>query len=120
EGTDGTPSENSWTVFASFTTLGFFTTLPTVFSPLGRWVSPTAREWLLLLMCGGLSVVAQLLMTKALGKLTAVGLGIIQQTTVVLALIGGIAFFGESISARAAAGSIITLAGVVWSVRSKP
>jgi drug/metabolite transporter (DMT)-like permease len=33
---------------------------------------------------------------------------------------GGIAFFGESISVRAAVGSIITLAGVVWSVRSKP
>jgi len=119
ESTDGTPSENSWTVFASFTTLGFFTTLPTVFSPLGRWSAPSGREWSLLLVCGGLSVAAQLLMTKALGKLTAVGLGIVQQTTVVLTMVGGIAFFGESITLRAGAGSIITLAGVVWSVRSK-
>ena len=119
EGTDGTPSESSWTVFASFTTLGFFTTLPTVFSPLGSWSPPTPREWLLLLACGGLSVAAQLLMTKALGKLTAGGLGILQQTTVVLTMVGGIAFFGEAISLRAAVGSIITLAGVVWSVRAK-
>jgi drug/metabolite transporter (DMT)-like permease len=58
-------------------------------------------------------------MTKALGKLTAGGLGIIQQTTVVLTMVGGIAFFSEAISLRAAAGGIITLTGVVWSGRAK-
>jgi drug/metabolite transporter (DMT)-like permease len=117
ETSDGTPSESSWTVFASFTTLGFLTTLPTAVPPFGVWVRPTAASWVLLLACGCLSVAAQLLMTKSLRHLTAVGLGITQQMTVVLAVIGGIVFFGEAVTLRAAVGSVITVAGVVWSVR---
>ena len=113
---DGAPSESSWTVFASFTLLGLLTTLPTILPPLGAWVSPTPREWLLLLACGILSVGAQLLMTSAFGRLTTVSMGIIQQTTVVLTMVGGLFFFGEPIGSRAAVGSIITVAGVVWSV----
>jgi drug/metabolite transporter (DMT)-like permease len=118
ETTDGTPSESSWTVFASFTTLGFLTTLPTAVPPFGTWVAPSAAIWVLLVACGCLSVAAQLLMTKSLRHLTAVGLGITQQMTVVLTMVGGIAFFGESVSMRAAVGSVITVAGVVWSVRA--
>jgi len=118
DGTDGTPSESSWTVFASFTTLGLLATLPTVLPPFGAWVAPAAREWWLLVICGLLSVGAQLLMTSALGRLTAVSLGIVQQATVVLAMMGGIAFFGESLSSQGAIGSVITMAGVLWSVLS--
>jgi drug/metabolite transporter (DMT)-like permease len=116
---DGAPGESSWTVFASFTTFGFATTLPAVFAPFGAWAVPTAKEWLLLVACGALSVLAQLLMTSALGKLTAVTLGIMQQTTVVLALIGGIIFFGESLGWRSALGGALTMTGVVWSVLSE-
>ena len=115
---DGSPSENTWTVFASFTLLGFLATLPTVVPPVGSWVSPTSRQWLLLIVCGLLSVGAQLLMTSALGKLTAVGLGIVQQITVVRTMAGGLLFFGEAIGVRGAAGSIITVAGVLWSMLS--
>ena len=118
EGTDGTPSESSWTVFASFTTVGLFATLPTVLPPFGAWLAPTAHDWALLAVCGLLSVGAQILMTSALGRLTAVGIGIIQQAAVVLAMAGGIAFFGEKVSWRGALGSVITMAGVVWSVLS--
>jgi drug/metabolite transporter (DMT)-like permease len=114
--TNGLPSESSWTVFASFTVLGLFTTLPTAFPPLGAWVAPTPRAWLLLVVCGCLGVAAQLLMTSAFGMLTAVGMGILQQSTVVLTMVGGLLFFGEPIAPRAAVGSIITIAGVVWSV----
>ena len=113
---DGASNESSWTVFASFTVLGLLTTLPTVFPPLGTWVAPTASEWLLLLGCGVLGVCAQLLMTSAFGMLTAVGMGILQQTTVVLTMVGGLLFFDEPISPRGTVGSIITVAGVVWSV----
>jgi drug/metabolite transporter (DMT)-like permease len=113
---DGAPNESSWTVFASFTILGLLTTLPTALPPLGAWVAPTPREWLLLVICGFLGVAAQLLMTSAFGMLTAVGMGIVQQTTVVLTMVGGLLFFGEPITPRAAIGSIITIAGVVWSV----
>ncbi len=113
---DGRPSENSWTVFASFTILGSLTTLPTVIPPLGAWVAPTAQEWVLLALCSLLSVAAQLLMTSALGRLTAVGLGIINQNTVVLTLVGGWLFFHESISLCGAIGGLLTIAGVLWSV----
>jgi drug/metabolite transporter (DMT)-like permease len=113
---DGSPNESSWTVFASFTVLGLLVTLPTALPPLGAWAAPTPREWLLLVVCGFLGVAAQLLMTSAFGTLTAVGMGIVQQTTVVLAMVGGLLFFGEPISPRGALGSIITVAGVVWSV----
>ena len=115
---DGTPSESSSTVFASFTTVGLLATLPCVLPPFGVWIAPAAREWWLLVVCGLLSVGAQLLLTSALGRLTAVGMGILQQATVVLAMAGGIVLFGEPLSARGAAGSVITMAGVMWSVLS--
>ena len=57
---DGTPSESSWTVFASFTTVGLLATLPTVLPPFGAWLAPTAHDWALLVMCGLLSVGAQI------------------------------------------------------------
>jgi drug/metabolite transporter (DMT)-like permease len=112
----GRPSESSWTVFASFTLFGSLTTLPTVLPPIGGWVAPTLREWFLLIGCSLLSVVAQLLMTSSLGRLTAVGLGIIQQAAVVLTLLGGWLFFHESISVLGAIGSLLTIGGVLWSV----
>lgn len=112
----GRPGEDSWTVFASFTLFGSLITLPTVFSPIGAWVAPTVQEWLVLAGCGLLSVVAQLLMTSSLGRLTAVGLGIIQQVTVVLTLLGGWLLLGESIGLRGAVGSLLTIGGVLWSV----
>jgi len=43
-------------------------------------------------------------------------MGIVQQTTVVLTMVGGLVFFGESITTQAGVGSLITVAGVVWSV----
>ena len=63
-----------------------------------------------------LSVAAQLLMTSALDRLTAVGLGIINQIAVVLTLAGGWLFFCEIITIRGAVGSLLTISGVLWSV----
>jgi drug/metabolite transporter (DMT)-like permease len=112
----GGRNENSWTVFASFTLLGTLTTLPTVFSPLGAWVTPSPREWILLAACSLLGIVGQLLMTFSLGRLTAVGLGVIQQVTVVLALFGGWLLFREPTSLRGVVGSLLTIAGVLFSI----
>ena len=113
---EGSPSESSWTVFASFTTLGLVATLPAVLPPYGSWVAPGGREWLLLVICGLLSIGGQVLMTASLGRLTAVNLGILQQVTVVLTMAGGIAVFDEPLRLRGAVGSVITLGGVLWSV----
>jgi drug/metabolite transporter (DMT)-like permease len=115
---DGTPSEGNWMVFASFTFVGCFVTLPAVIPPFGAWVGPSHLQWVLLVLCGLFSVLAQLLMTSALRELTAAGIGIIQQTTVVLALLGGLVLFHETLTLRAAIGCVITIGGVVWMVLS--
>jgi drug/metabolite transporter (DMT)-like permease len=111
-------SEGTWMVFASFTSLGFLVTLPTVVPPLGHWVAPSAGQWVLLLLCGLVSVAAQLLMTSALRDMTAAGIGVVQQLTVVLTMAIGLLFFHETISLRAAIGGVITIAGVLWVMRA--
>jgi drug/metabolite transporter (DMT)-like permease len=116
-GQDGA-SESSWTVFASFTTLGFLITLPTVAPPFGHWVAPTAWQWSVLVLCGLTSVAAQLLMTSALRDMTAAGIGVVQQFTVVLTLAIGLLFFHETLTPRAALGCGITIGGVLWMMRS--
>jgi S-adenosylmethionine uptake transporter len=114
--TDGTASESSWTVFASFTGLGLLATLPGVVGPFGRWVTPTLLEWALLLGVGSLSIVAQLLMTRALEHVTGATMGIIHQLTVVFTLVCGVLVFGERLGGWALFGSLLTLSGVAWTV----
>lgn len=116
--TDGTPSETNWTVFASFTLVGSLVTLPTVFPPLGTWIAPNLGQWMLLILCALFSVAAQLLMTSALREITAAGIGIIHQLTVVITLLGGWVFFRETLSPRALVGSVVTISGVLWLVLS--
>jgi len=113
---DGRPAESAWTVFASFTTLGMFATIPSTFGPFGSWVVPTAYEWLVLSFVVASSIIAQLVMTSALGHVTVVGSGIIHQLTPLIALCGGVLFLGETVSLLAAIGCVITLAGVGWTV----
>jgi len=115
---DGPPSEGNWTVFASFTMVGSLVTLPAIMPPLGGWVAPSGLQWLLLAMCGLFSVAAQLLMTSALREITATGIGVVQQVTVVLALLSGLLFFRETLTLRAALGCVITVGGVVSMVLS--
>ncbi len=112
--TDGQATESSWTVFASFTGLGLLATLPAVFGPLGRWVTPTPFDWVMILVVGILSVIAQLIMTEALEHLTGTTMGIIHQLTVVVAMTCGILFLGERLTVWSAVGSALTVAGVVW------
>jgi drug/metabolite transporter (DMT)-like permease len=115
-GPDGATPEGSWTVFAWFTLLGLLTTLPAVFGGDARWVAPALGEWALLLAVAGLSVVAQLILTRALTHVTAAGSGIVHQVTVVLSLAGGVLLFDEALVARAAVGCVLTVAGVVLAV----
>jgi drug/metabolite transporter (DMT)-like permease len=118
-GGDGTPVESYWSVFASFTILGVVATVPPVLPPLGHWVVPTAREWLLLLCVAVTSVGAQLIMTRALKHVTATAMGVILQVTVVLSVLGGLIFFGETLTLRSAVGSAVTVVGVLWVVYSE-
>jgi drug/metabolite transporter (DMT)-like permease len=46
-------------------------------------------------------------------------MGIILQITVVLTVLGGLIFFGETLTLRSAIGSAITVAGVLWVVYSE-
>jgi drug/metabolite transporter (DMT)-like permease len=111
--------ESSWTVFASFTSLGLVATAPTVLPPWGRWVTPTAAQWALLMAVALSSVGAQLVMTRAFRHLTATSVGIIFQLVVVLTMAGGVLFFGETLTPRAALGSLVTMAGVVGLILSE-
>jgi len=115
---DGSPSDGTWMVFASFTFVGLLVTLPTVVPPWGHWVPPTGGQGILLIVCGLFSVAAQLLMNVALRDLTAAGIGVVYQTTVVLSLCSGLLFFHETLTLRAAIGSAITIMGVVWMMMS--
>lgn len=113
---DGLPPESSWTVFASFTGIGALATLPAAIAPLGHWVTPSPREWVLLLATALTSIVAQLLMTRALRYVTAPLMGVVHQLTVVLTLVFGVAFYGETLTTTALLGSALTVVGVVAAV----
>lgn len=101
----------AWTVFGVFSAAGLACTAPFAAS---EFLAPTAGEWALLVLMGLSAVAGQLLMTHALAYVTAALSGIIQQLTVVLALLLGVLVFGEPIGVASSAGSALTVAGVAW------
>jgi drug/metabolite transporter (DMT)-like permease len=103
-------SENSWSVYASFCLIGLLTTLPLA---LLSWKSPRPVEWLWLAMTALLAMGAQLLMTFSLRWVDAMTVGVISQLAVVISMTLGATFLGETINAMAAAGSVLTIGGVV-------
>jgi drug/metabolite transporter (DMT)-like permease len=107
-------TDGSLEIFGAFCLIGALVTLPPT---LRHWVTPTPREWLLLLVVGGLAVVAQLLMTHALRYLRATVSGIIMQLTPVAALVVGTLLFDEPAPFLAVVGAGVTLAGVTWGAR---
>jgi drug/metabolite transporter (DMT)-like permease len=113
---DGTPSETAWSVFFSFTTLGALLSVPSVTPPLGHWVTPTDREWLLLGLMGAAGVGGQIVMTHSLGQLSGATAGIISQLTVVFAVAGGAIVFGDRVRPSFVIGAAMTLAGVALTV----
>lgn len=103
-------SESSWSIYGSFTLFGLLATAP---FGLAAFRAPTPREWLLLAVVGGTSVVAQLLMTHAYRWVTNLQAGVLAQLTVVLAMIAGALFLGDRLAPLQLLGSALTLAGVV-------
>jgi drug/metabolite transporter (DMT)-like permease len=115
---DGQPSETAWSVFFSFTALGALITLPSVTAPLGHWVAPTGREWLLLATMGCTGVGGQVIMTQSLRHVSGATAGIISQMTVLFAVAGGAIALGERIHPTFVIGAAMTLAGVAMTVVS--
>jgi drug/metabolite transporter (DMT)-like permease len=113
---DGPPAETAWSVFASFTTLGLFVTLPFVLPPFGRWVTPTPVDWALLLGVGLSSVAAQVLMSEALRHVRVGTAGVISQLTAVGAIGAGALFLGDKLSPGFLTGAALTLGGVAFAI----
>src|SRR5262249_6622221 len=79
-------TDGPWELFAAFCVAGaIFTGIPAA----RHWVAPTSVEWALLVGVGVTSVIAQLMMTWALGDLPAAVAGVLFQLTPVSTLVLG-------------------------------
>ncbi len=107
-------TEGSWAIYGSFSLFGLIATAP--FAVPG-FQAPTEREWVFLSLVGGLSIVAQLLMTWAYRWVTNLQAGILSQLTVVLTLALGVIFLGDRLTPVQILGSLLTLAGVAGVVK---
>lgn len=112
-------TESSWAIYGSFTLFGLLATAPFAIS---GWRTPTAREWIWLLLIGLTSIAAQLLMTYAYRWVTNVQSGAFSQVTVILVYGLGAIFLGEPFGQVQIGGSLLTLIGVlgvIW-IQSAP
>ena len=103
-------TEGSWAVYGSFSLCGLLATAPIALS---AFQAPAPREWLLLAVVGGASVVAQLLMTWAYRWVTNLQAGVISQLTVVVSMILGVMFLGDRLTTLQLLGGALALGGVV-------
>ena len=103
-------TEGSWAVYGSFSLCGLLATAPFALAELA---APTLREWLLLAIVGGASVVAQLLMTWAYRWVTNLEAGVVSQLTVVISMLMGVVFLGDRLTPVQVLGGALTLGGVI-------
>ena len=101
-------------IYGSFSLFGLLATAPFA---LPGFQAPTGREWLYLSLVGGLSIIAQLLMTWAYRWVTNLQAGILSQLTVVLTLLLGAVFLGDRLTPVQILGSLLTLGGVAGVVK---
>jgi drug/metabolite transporter (DMT)-like permease len=102
-------TEGSWAIYGSFSLFGLIATAPFA---LPGFQAPTSREWLLLTAVGGLSIIAQLLMTWAYRWVSNLQAGILQQLAVVTALLLGVVFLGDRLTPVQIVGCLLTVGGV--------
>jgi drug/metabolite transporter (DMT)-like permease len=107
-------TEGSLAIYGSFSLFGLLATAPFA---LPGFQAPTGREWLYLSLVGGLSIIAQLLMTWAYRWVTNLQAGILSQLTVVLTLLLGVVFLGDRLTPVQILGSLLTLGGVAGVVK---
>lgn len=81
-----------------------------------RWTAPTPWEWFSLLMCGVLTQLGQVWLTKSLQAENVAKVSILTYSGLIYALIFGVVLFGEHYSARALLGIALVMLGVVLSV----
>ena len=112
----GPPPETAWSVFLSFSAIGALVSAPWAFAPGGAWLVPRGPEWGLLALVAGASVGAQLIMTEAIGHLTAVQSGIISQLTVPTTVVFGITFLGEELTPSFLLGAALIFSGVAVTI----
>ncbi|HWN41059.1 MAG TPA: DMT family transporter [Thermoanaerobaculia bacterium] len=103
-------TEGSWAVYGSFSLCGLLATAPFA---LPGFAAPTLREWLLLALVGGASVVAQLLMTWAYRWVTNLEAGVISQLTVVISMLLGVVFLDDRLTPIQVLGGALALGGVI-------
>lgn len=110
--------DGTLTLFGGFSVFGALAAAPFALPPLGTWVWPTPKLWALVVGVSAVSALAQLLMTTALAHASAAAPGVANQLSVVIASLGGVLFFDETLDAWAFAGAALIMTGVLLNVRA--
>jgi drug/metabolite transporter (DMT)-like permease len=80
------------------------------------WRTPWPWEWICLLMCGALTQIGQICLTKALQSERIAKVAVLNYIGLVYALIFGITIFGEHYSTQTVFGISLVVAGVLLAV----
>jgi drug/metabolite transporter (DMT)-like permease len=81
-----------------------------------RWITPMPWEWLSLLMCGVLTQVGQVCLTKALQSERIAQVAVLNYIGLIYALLFGVTIFGERYNFQTVIGISLVLVGVLLAV----
>ncbi|MEO8219059.1 MAG: EamA family transporter, partial [Acidobacteriota bacterium] len=81
-----------------------------------RWQTPSPWEWLSLLMCGVLTQVGQICLTKSLQSERIAQVAVLNYLGLLYALLFGVTLFGEHYTLQTVFGISLVIAGVLLSV----
>jgi drug/metabolite transporter (DMT)-like permease len=81
-----------------------------------NWRTPLPREWFCLLMCGVLTQIGQICLTKSLQTERVATVAVLNYIGLVYALIFGLAIFGEHYTVQTMLGISLIVAGVLLAV----
>lgn len=81
-----------------------------------RWVAPLPWEWFCLLLCGVLTQVGQICLTKSLQSERIAQVAVLNYIGLIYALLFGIFIFGEHYTLQTVLGLALVVAGVLLSV----
>jgi S-adenosylmethionine uptake transporter len=82
-----------------------------------RWVTPSASDWLILVMIGLATTIAQIFMTRAYQLERASNVSNFNYLGSIYAIVLGILLFDESVTGMALAGIALIVFGVIMSAR---